>query len=186
MTPSPHAGAGNVISPISDFSALSQGNPVHKKEFKLEKPLLTFDGTKGAEEFQKFIQTFELYISSKGLQTFAMEILQSWLSGTPLLVYQQFRRDQPLGNFSDIRPVLEKSFGKPLDGRRAVHKLQQTSWKTGQPLIELATEIRDLHYRAHPQTPVAERDTYAGDTFIRCLPEDWQIKLRERFSGCTL
>ncbi|MCP3663311.1 MAG: hypothetical protein GY696_12590, partial [Gammaproteobacteria bacterium] len=42
-----------------------------------------------------------------------------------------------------------------------------------------ATEIRDLHFRAHPSLAVEFRESYAGDTFIRCLLEKWQIKLRD-------
>ncbi|MCP3661430.1 MAG: hypothetical protein GY696_02875, partial [Gammaproteobacteria bacterium] len=153
--------------------------------FKMEKPLLTFDGTRGPEDFDRFHRTFEFYIHSRGAERFGLQLVETWLEGTPLLVYQQFLRDHPFGSFAELKEVLRANFGKPLDARRAVHKLHSVQWREGQSLVQLATEIRDLHYRAHPTLAVEFRESYAGDTFIRCLPEKWQMRLRDR-GGATL
>ena len=148
--------------------------------FKMERPLLVFDGTKGPEEFEKFIRTFQFYIGSRGMQQYAMNIVETWLEKTPLLVYQQFLRDYPGGTFDQFKLELLRNFGNSLDPVRAVHKLHLVQWRHGQNLVELATEIRDLHFSAHPTAPMEQREVYAGDTFIRCLPEVWQVKLREK------
>lgn len=149
-------------------------------QFKLEKPWLVFDGSGGPEEFEKFLRAFELFIESRGLEMKALKLVETWLSKTPLSIFQQFLRDFPQGTFPEFKVLLEKHFGKPIDSRRAMHKLHLVQWDPSQSLVDLATKIRDLHFLAHPQVPVEDREYYAGDTFIRCLPEKWQIKLREK------
>ncbi|MCP3668539.1 MAG: hypothetical protein GY696_39670 [Gammaproteobacteria bacterium] len=169
---------------VSPFGVGEGGSSVCRL-ITLEKPLLIFNGTRGSEDFERFSRTFEFYIQSRGAEQFGLQLVETWLEGTPLLVFQQFLRDHPLGSFAELKAVLRANFGKPLDARRAVHKLHSVQWREGQSLVQLATEIRDLHYRAHPTLAVEFRESYAGDTFIRCLPEKWQIKLRDS-GGATL
>ncbi len=147
--------------------------------FKLDQPLLIFTGEKGPEDFEKFCRTFEFYLTSRGMERHGLHLIETWLEETPLLVYQQFLRDHPRASFAELKEVLRVNFGEPIDARLAVHKLQSVKWEEGQTLVQLATEIRDLHFRAHPSLDVHFRESYAGDTFIRCLPEKWQIKLRD-------
>jgi len=173
-TPDPHS----AYVPPDNLSFLA-------RPFKMERPLLTFDGRKGPEDFEKFVRTFEFYVESRGVQALSMKLVETWLERTPLMVYQQFLRDHPNGTFDQFKEILRRSFGKPLDARRAVHKLQTIQWKEDQPLVDLAAEVHELHFLAHPTISVEDRDSYAGDTFIRCLPEKWQMKLRSQ-GGSTL
>ena len=172
-----------VPSPVDQHlnpSALSFNS---SRPFKMEKPLLIFDGTKGPEDFDKFTRAFEFYVNSRGAQDLAVKLVETWLEKTPLQVYQQFIRDKPRGTFEELKTALGRLFGRPLDKRRAMHKLASLDWEPGQDLVDLATTIRDLHYLAHPNVSPEDRDGYAGDTFMRCLPKEWQIKLREKGGG---
>ena len=139
-------------------------------------------GKGGVEVYEKFIRLFEMHVQSEGAaMQLWLSVMEGWLDKTPLLVYQQFRRDNPAGNYFGFKKILEKSFGNASqDGRRAIYQLQQMTWKKDQSLLELATEIRDLHFRGHPETPLSEREKYAGDTFIRCLPLEMQMEIRRK------
>ncbi len=64
-------------------------------------------------------------------------------------------------------------------------KLKLVQWREGQSLVQLAAEIGDLHIPAHPSLAVEFRESNVGDTFILCLPEKWQIKLKD-LGGASL
>ncbi len=164
---------------VSPFG-VGEGGLTASTPFKKEKPLLMFNGTRGPEDFERFSRTFEFYIQSRGAEQFGLQLVGTWLEDTPLLGNQQFLRDHPLGSFAESKEVLRANLKKPLDARGVTHKLHPVLWREGRSLVRPATGIRDLQFRAHPTPAVGFRKSYAGDTFIRCLPEKWHIALRDR------
>ncbi len=171
----PGAGQGPYLVPQGELDrsrfhspiVVGDGSVSAPSSFRLERPLLTFDGTKGPEDFERFCRTFGVYVDSHGAGRYGLHMVETWLEGTPLLVYQQFLRDRLDGTFAGLKETLREDFGQPLDGCLAAHKLQSVHWGEGQSLVQLATEIRELHYRAHPSLAEEYRESYAGDRSLR-------------------
>ncbi|MCP3667827.1 MAG: hypothetical protein GY696_35945, partial [Gammaproteobacteria bacterium] len=62
----------------------------------------------------------------------------------------------------------------------ARHKIHDLTWSHGESLVQLATRIRNLHFHAHSQAPLEEREAYARDTFCRLLPQGWRLRIRDK------
>ncbi|MCP3668116.1 MAG: hypothetical protein GY696_37435 [Gammaproteobacteria bacterium] len=109
-----------------------------------------------------------------------MDILEGFLLDTPSLVYTQLRRENPSISYEDVVKELIVCFGRSLDARLARHKIHDLTWSPGVSLIQLATRIRNLHFHTHSQTPLEEREAYAGDSFYRLLPQEWRLRIRDK------
>ncbi|MCP4993061.1 MAG: hypothetical protein GY934_04635, partial [Gammaproteobacteria bacterium] len=152
------------------------------RKYKMKKPEV-FSGASTSEEFERFIRLFQLHLKSRGCEDPAewVDILEGFLADTPALVYTQLRRDKPSLSYEEVVKELRVCFGRPLDARLARHQIHDLTWTPGESLAHLVARIRELHFRAHSETPpFEEREVYAGDTFYRLLPQEWKLRIRDK------
>ncbi len=77
----------------------------------------------------------EMYIVARGAERYGLQLVETWLEGTPLLVYQQSLRDHPLGSLPELKEVLRTNFGEHMDARLVASKLQMGGGGEGQSLV---------------------------------------------------
>ncbi len=144
-------------------------------EFKIGRPLMVFDGKKGVEDLEKFFRVFEMYLQTHGGMPYALGVIEAWMTGVPLTIFQQYWREtNGQGTYETLKERLKRSFGQGLDPRQALQQLRAVTRGESQSLTELATEIRELAFRAHPELHLDAIETIAGDAFLACLPVSWQ------------